>query len=52
MISDVTAFIVRSTESPRPRDLQALAGEEPIVHQRFVDFFVFQRFDLPDKPPA
>src|SRR5687767_6996813 len=46
LISDVTAFICRATES---RDLDAYRRwpEEPIVHERFVDFF--ERFGLPDR---
>jgi RNA polymerase sigma-70 factor (ECF subfamily) len=46
LISDVTAFICRATES---RDLDAYRRwpEEPIVHERFVDYF--ERFGLPDR---
>lgn len=46
LISDVTAFICRATDS---RDLDAYRRwpEEPIVHERFVDFF--ERFGLPDR---
>ena len=42
----MTAFIARSTES---RDLDAYRRwpEEPIVPERFVDFF--GRFGLPDR---
>jgi RNA polymerase sigma-70 factor (ECF subfamily) len=45
-ISDVTAFICRATES---RDLDAYRRwpEEPIVGERFVDFF--ERFGMPDR---
>jgi RNA polymerase sigma-70 factor, ECF subfamily len=49
LIEDVTAFIVRSTESSDPEAYRRWP-EEPIVHERFVDFF--QRFDLPDALPA
>jgi RNA polymerase sigma-70 factor (ECF subfamily) len=46
LISDVTAFICRATDS---RDLDAYRRwpEEPIVPERFVDFF--GRFGLPDR---
>jgi RNA polymerase sigma-70 factor, ECF subfamily len=46
LISDVTAFICRATDS---RDLDAYRRwpEEPIVPDRFVDFF--ERFGLPDR---
>ncbi len=45
-ISDVTAFICRATDS---RDLDAYRRwpEEPIVHERFVDFF--ERFGMPER---
>ena len=45
-ISDVTAFICRATGS---RDLDAYRRwpEEPIVRDRFVDFF--ERFGMPDR---
>ncbi len=48
-ISDVTAFIARSTES---QDLESYGRwpEEPIVPERFVDFF--ERFDLPHELSA
>jgi RNA polymerase sigma-70 factor (ECF subfamily) len=45
-ISDVTAFIVRSTESRDPESYKRWP-EEPIVHERFVDFF--ERFGLPER---
>ena len=45
LIEDVTAFIVRSTKSSDPETYRRWP-EEPIVHQRFADFF--ERFDLPD----
>jgi RNA polymerase sigma-70 factor (ECF subfamily) len=46
LISEVDAFIARSTEST---DLDAYRRwpEEPIVHERFVDFF--ERFGLPER---
>jgi RNA polymerase sigma-70 factor, ECF subfamily len=46
LVSDVTAFICRATDS---RDLDAYRRwpEEPIVPERYVDFF--QRFGLPDR---
>jgi RNA polymerase sigma-70 factor (ECF subfamily) len=46
LISDVTAFIARSTESRDP-DAYRRWPEEPIVPERFVDFF--ERFGLPDR---
>ena len=49
MISDVTAFIARSTESADPEAYKRWP-EEPIVPERFVDFF--GRFGLPDELPA
>jgi RNA polymerase sigma-70 factor, ECF subfamily len=49
LISDVTAFIARATESRDP-ETYVRWPEEPIVHERFVDFF--ERFDLPDALPA
>jgi RNA polymerase sigma-70 factor, ECF subfamily len=45
-ISDVTAFIARSTESRDPETYRRWP-EEPIVHERFVDFF--ERFGLPER---
>jgi RNA polymerase sigma-70 factor (ECF subfamily) len=47
-ISDVTAFIARSAESRDPETYKRWP-EEPIVPERFVDFF--QRFGLPDELP-
>jgi RNA polymerase sigma-70 factor (ECF subfamily) len=46
LISDVTAFICRATES---NDLEAYKRwpEEPIIEERFVDFF--GRFGLPER---
>jgi RNA polymerase sigma-70 factor (ECF subfamily) len=46
LISDVTAFICRATESD---ELEAYRRwpEEPIVEERFVDFF--ERFGLPER---
>jgi RNA polymerase sigma-70 factor (ECF subfamily) len=46
LISDVTAFICRATDS---RDLDAYRRwpEEPMIPERFVDFF--GRFGLPDR---
>ncbi len=49
LISDVTAFIARSTESSDPERYKRWP-EEPIVPERFVDFF--GRFGLPDELPA
>jgi RNA polymerase sigma-70 factor, ECF subfamily len=49
LISDVTAFIARSTESTDPEAYKRWP-EEPIVPERFVDFF--GRFGLPDELPA
>jgi RNA polymerase sigma-70 factor, ECF subfamily len=49
LIDDVTAFIVRSTEASDPETYRRWP-EEPIIRQRFVDFF--ERFDLPDALPA
>jgi RNA polymerase sigma-70 factor, ECF subfamily len=46
LISDVTAFIVRSTDSRDPEAYRRWP-EEPIVAERFVDFF--ERFGLPDR---
>jgi RNA polymerase sigma-70 factor, ECF subfamily len=46
LISDVTAFIARSTESRDPETYRRWP-EEPIVPERFVDFF--GRFGLPDR---
>jgi len=43
-ISDVTAFIARSTESRDPETYRRWP-EQPIVPERFVDFF--ERFGLP-----
>jgi RNA polymerase sigma-70 factor, ECF subfamily len=45
-ISDVNAFIVRSTESRDPEAYRRWP-EEPIVPERFVDFF--ERFGLPER---
>jgi RNA polymerase sigma-70 factor (ECF subfamily) len=45
-ISDVTAFIARSTESSDPETYRRWP-EEPIVPERFVDFF--ERFGLPER---
>ncbi len=45
-ISDVTAFIVRSTD-PRDPDAYRRWPEEPIVPERFEDFF--GRFGLPER---
>jgi RNA polymerase sigma-70 factor (ECF subfamily) len=45
-ISDVTAFIVRSTESRDPETYRRWP-DLPIVPERFVDFF--ERFGLPDR---
>jgi RNA polymerase sigma-70 factor (ECF subfamily) len=48
-VSDVTAFIARSTE---PSDLEAYKRwpEEPMIPERFADFF--GRFGLPEELPA
>jgi RNA polymerase sigma-70 factor (ECF subfamily) len=46
LISGVDAFIVRSTESSDPEAYRRWP-EEPVVHERFVDFF--QRFGLPER---
>jgi RNA polymerase sigma-70 factor, ECF subfamily len=48
-ISDVTAFIARATGSTDP-EIYKRWPEEPIVPERFVDFF--GRFGLPDELPA
>jgi RNA polymerase sigma-70 factor (ECF subfamily) len=48
-ISDVTAFIARLSESSDPEDYKRWP-EEPIVRERFVDFF--GRFGLPEELPA
>jgi RNA polymerase sigma-70 factor (ECF subfamily) len=45
-ISDVTAFIARSTD-PRDPDAYRRWPEEPLVPERFVDFF--GRFGLPER---
>jgi RNA polymerase sigma-70 factor, ECF subfamily len=45
-ISDVTAFIARSTESRDPESYRRWP-EEPILPERFVDFF--GRFGLPER---
>jgi RNA polymerase sigma-70 factor (ECF subfamily) len=45
-ISDVTAFIARATDSSDP-DTYSRWPEEPIIPERFVDFF--GRFGLPDR---
>jgi RNA polymerase sigma-70 factor, ECF subfamily len=45
-ISDVTAFICRSTEA-KDTDAYARWPEEPIIPERFVDFF--ERFGLPKR---
>jgi RNA polymerase sigma-70 factor (ECF subfamily) len=49
LISDVTAYIARSTESRDPETYRRWP-EEPIVPEKFVDFF--ERFGLPDELPA
>jgi RNA polymerase sigma-70 factor (ECF subfamily) len=49
LISDVTAFIARSTESRDPEAYRRWP-EEPIVPEKFVDFF--GRFGLPDQLPG
>ncbi len=49
LISDVTAFIARSTEASDPEAYKRWP-EEPIVPERFTDFF--GRFGLPDKLAA
>jgi RNA polymerase sigma-70 factor (ECF subfamily) len=49
LISDVTAFIARSTEPSDPEAYKRWP-EEPIVPERFADFF--GRFGLPDKLAA
>jgi RNA polymerase sigma-70 factor (ECF subfamily) len=46
LISDVTAFITRSTESRDPETYRRWP-EEPMVPERLLDYF--QRFDLPDR---
>jgi RNA polymerase sigma-70 factor (ECF subfamily) len=46
LIGDVTAFIVRSTESRDPEAYKRWP-EEPVVPERFVDFF--GRFALPER---
>jgi RNA polymerase sigma-70 factor (ECF subfamily) len=46
LISDVTAFIARSTESRDPEAYKRWP-EEPMIPERFVDFF--ERFGLPDR---
>jgi RNA polymerase sigma-70 factor, ECF subfamily len=46
LISDVTAFIARSTDSRDPEAYRRWP-EEPIVPERFVDFF--ERFGLPER---
>jgi hypothetical protein len=46
LISDVTAFITRSTESRDPETYRRWP-EEPMVPERLRDYF--QRFDLPDR---
>jgi RNA polymerase sigma-70 factor (ECF subfamily) len=48
-ISDVTAFIARSTEPSDPEAYKRWP-EEPMVPERFVDFF--GRFGLPEQLPA
>ena len=45
-IIDVTAFIVRSTESPKPEAYQRFP-EQPFDAQRLAG--VFERFGLPDR---
>jgi RNA polymerase sigma-70 factor, ECF subfamily len=49
LISDVTAFIARSTESRDPEAYRRWP-EEPIVPEKLVDFF--ERFGLPDELSA
>jgi RNA polymerase sigma-70 factor (ECF subfamily) len=49
LISDVTAFIARATESRDPETYKRWP-EEPLVPERFVDFF--GRFGLPRELPA
>jgi RNA polymerase sigma-70 factor, ECF subfamily len=49
LVSDVTAFICRATESSDPEAYKRWP-EEPIIHDRFVDFF--ERFDVPDELPV
>jgi hypothetical protein len=44
LISDVTAYIARSTESRDPETYRRWP-EEPIVPEKFVDYF--ERFGLP-----
>jgi len=46
LVSDVTAFICRATESSDPEAYKRWP-EEPIIHDRFVDFF--ERFGMPDR---
>jgi RNA polymerase sigma-70 factor (ECF subfamily) len=49
LVSDVTAFIVRATESRDPETYRRWP-EEPIVPEKFVDYF--ERFGLPQRLPA
>jgi RNA polymerase sigma-70 factor, ECF subfamily len=46
LISDVTAYIARSTESRDPETYRRWP-EEPIIPEKFVDYF--ERFGLPDR---
>ena len=48
-VSDVTAFIARSTEPSDPEPYKRWP-EEPMIPERFADFF--ERFGLPEELPA